>query len=62
MNSKPKGGLGSIWECDCGKKWEVKQDVVAYYPDKPDKPVFAWGRYGEEEFGLKSALIDKEVK
>lgn len=62
MSSKPRGGFGSIWQCDCGKKWEVKQNVVAYYPGNPEKPVFAWGKYGEEDFGLRSALSKEKIK
>jgi hypothetical protein len=58
---KIKGGFGSVWQCDCGKKWEVKQNILAYYPSKPKKPVFAWGKYGEEDFGLRSALIIGEA-
>lgn len=60
LNLEPKGGLGSIWQCDCGKKWEVMQDIIAYYPEKPNKPVLDWGRHGKKEFGLKSALIKGE--
>lgn len=61
MNFYPKGGFGSVWECDCGKRWEVKQDVIAYYPSNPEKPVLTWGKYGEEEFGKRSALIGEEA-
>lgn len=60
LNFEPKGGLGSIWQCDCGKKWEVKQNTVAYYPSKPRKPVLTWGMHGKKDFGLKSALNKKE--
>lgn len=60
LNGIPRGGLGSIWQCDCGREWEVKQNVIAYYPGKPDKPVFGWGKYGNEDFGLRSALAKEE--
>lgn len=36
------------------------QDIIAYYPEKPNKPVLDWGRHGKKEFGKKSALINGE--
>lgn len=57
---KIKGGFGSVWKCDCGKSWEIKQNTIAYYPLKPNKPVLQWGKYGEEELGLRSAFTKGE--
>lgn len=62
FNYRPKGGLESVWQCDCGKKWEVKQNVIAYYPSKPEMPVLTWGTYGKKDFGLKSALPNDKKK
>lgn len=61
-SAKPKYGFGSLWECDCGKVWEVKLDRIAYYPTKPDEPVAVWGRYKKDDFGLKSTITEKKKK
>lgn len=59
---KPKYGFGSLWECDCGKVWEVKVSVIAEYVGKPNEPVPQWGRYKKDDFGLRSTITGKKKR
>lgn len=58
----PKYGFGSLWECDCGKVWEVKVSVISEYIGNPNEPVARWGEYQVEEFGLRSTITNKKKK
>lgn len=42
FSGEPRGGFGSLWECGCGKRWEIIHDKGKYYPGKSWKPVKSW--------------------